>query len=275
MKNILLPTDFSDNSRNAIIYALDLFRGQEVTFHFLNVQKPAEYTTDDLILASSEATIFEAVIHDNKTRLKSFVTEFKEAYSEEKYTFEDSVDFDALTDAIKQIIAGKDIDLIIMGTNGATGASEVLFGSNTLKVIRKVDYPVLAIPEGYKFTKMDNVLFSTHTCKDLQDDKAKAFRDIADIFKPLLHILKIKTGEESTHNCDTCLLGILKTDKFKSYNVRGVPAPMAIDTFVQLVDVDMHAHFVERRSFLDRFIFGSETAKISYKTRKPLLLLHK
>ncbi len=276
MKTILLPTDFSDNSRNAIVYALELFRGKTMTFHFLNVQKPSEYTTDDLILSPPGDSIFDTVIHDNKTRLKTFVAELKEQYSNEDYSFEQSVDYDALTDAIKQLIEAKEVDLIIMGTNGATGAREVLFGSNTLNVIRKVDTPVLAIPEGYVFSKMDSVLFSTGSCKDLEHENSKPFKGLMKLFNPLVHVLKIKSGTVSTHNCDTCLIGMLKTNNFKSYTVKGVPAPMVIDTFVQLHDIDLHAMFVERQSFLDRFIFKSNAAKkISYKTRKPLLLMHK
>ena len=53
MENILLPTDFSANSRAAIEYAFQLFKGAGKSFYFLNVQKSSEFITDDLIDSSA------------------------------------------------------------------------------------------------------------------------------------------------------------------------------------------------------------------------------
>lgn len=275
MKNILLPTDFSENSQNAIIFALELFRGSSVQFHMLNVQRPSEYTTGDIILSSPGDTIFGVVMNDNKIRLKNLIAELKEQYKDEDYEFEVHVDFDTLTDAMNQIIQKNKMDLIIMGTNGATGAREVLFGSNTLNVIRKINCPLLAIPEGYVFSKLDSFLFTSDSCKDLGHENTKPMKQLMEMFNPVLHVLKIKPDTAVTHNCDTCLQTIVKTGSVKSYTVKGIPAPMVIDTFVQMNSVDVHAMFVKRESFMDRFIFGSDTTKISYKTRIPLLLMHK
>ena len=61
MKNILLPTDFSNNSRNAIHYAFQFFKDQECEFYFLNVQKISEYLTGDIYAASKDNSVFDAV----------------------------------------------------------------------------------------------------------------------------------------------------------------------------------------------------------------------
>ena len=51
--------------------------------------------------------------------------------------------------------------------------------------------------------------------------------------------------------------------------------PIAVDSFTQLIDVNMHASFFEKESFVKRFIYGSEVAKIDYGSKVPLLILHK
>lgn len=56
--------------------------------------------------------------------------------------------------------------------------------------------------------------------------------------------------------------------------VSDVPLPMVIATFVQLKHIDLHALMVEKKGFLDRFIFGSSTSKISYGSKVPLLFLN-
>ncbi|HBY66519.1 MAG TPA: universal stress protein, partial [Flavobacteriaceae bacterium] len=93
---------------------------------------------------------------------------------------------------IKQAVSLYKIDLIIMGTNGATGAKEVLFGSNTLNVIRNVDCPVLAIPENFSFEKMKYSLFSLHHGSVVNKEKLEPFFNLIEKHDEThIHILDI------------------------------------------------------------------------------------
>lgn len=276
MKNILLPTDFSENSKNAVVYAMELFKGHTCKFYFLNVQKTAEFIMDDVMSGSPGSSVYEVILQDNKKQLKEFLVPLKEKYTQENYEFLPFVDYDSLTDSIKQLMASQSIDLIVMGTNGATGAKEVLFGSNTLKVIRKIDCPVLAIPEHATFEKLETVLFTASSFEDIKHKGARPLKEILDLFTPQLYLLKIKDSkEESKHDHDKCLVDTLEETQYKLYTLKGIPTPIAIDAFIQLIPVDLHATFIKRETFLDRFLFGTNTAKISYGTRVPLLILHK
>ena len=275
MKRILLPTDFSNNSENAIRYALDLFKGMSCTFVILNVQKISEYATDDLLIASPGTSIYEAIVADNKARLKAFVEPIEEDYANEDYTFENRVDFDVFVDAIDQAVKRHDIDLIIMGSNGATGAAEVLFGSNTLKVIRQVDHPLLIVPAGYGYTRPENILFTVHKNEDFQRDRIDTLLQLVDIFSSSLHVLEVEESRDtSIDNTQDKVNELISGRSFEFRFLEGLPAPVAVSAYVQLFPVDMHAMFVEKESFLQRFIYGSETHKISYSTRVPLLVLH-
>jgi nucleotide-binding universal stress UspA family protein len=276
MNRILLPTDFSVNSKNAIEYALQFFNGQSCSFYFLNIQKTSEYIMDDIMSGTPGSSVYQVILKDNEEQLKKFVSTFQEKYANEEYEFLPSVDYDILSDSIKQKIESEKIDLIVMGTNGVTGASEVLFGSNTLHVIRHVDCPVLAIPEGSAFKKLQSVLFTVSSCKEIKPEGIKPLKHVLDMYDPKLHILEIKTKKDAeTHDCATLLNDVFSDTKFESHMLKGIPTPFAIDAFVQLINVDMHALFIEKESLLDRFIFGSETAKISYRSNVPLLFLRK
>ena len=70
MYQILLPTDYSENSRNAIRYALEFFKGQPCTFTLLHVQKLSAFAMDDLISAAAGATIYESLIKKEKDRIQ-------------------------------------------------------------------------------------------------------------------------------------------------------------------------------------------------------------
>ncbi len=276
MKNILLPTDFSENSKNAVVFALEFFKGNSCNFYFLNVQKTTDFIMDDVMSGAPGSSVDEVILQDNKKQLKEFMVPFQEKYTREAYKFLPFVDFDALTHSIQQLMGSENIDLIVMGTNGATGAKEVLFGSNTLQVIRNIDCPLLVIPENVTFEKMESVLFTVKSCKEMSHEKTKPFKQILELFHPQLHLLKIKEARQETkHNCDSCLVDSLQEIQFESHTLSGIPTPIAIDAFIQLIPVDLHATFVESETFLERFLFGTNTAQISYGTRVPLLILHK
>jgi nucleotide-binding universal stress UspA family protein len=276
MNRILLPTDFSDNSKNAIDYALQFFSGQPRSFYFLNIQKTSEYIMDDIMSGTPGSSVYEVILKDNEEKLKKFVNIFQEKYASEEYEFLPFVDYDILSDSIKQMIESENIDLIVMGTNGATGAGEVLFGSNTLHVIRHVDCPVLAIPERSIFKKLQSVLFTVSSCRDIKSEGIKPLKQVLNSYDPQLHLLKIKMNRNAeTHDCTTFLNDVFGESNYESHTLKGIPTPLAIDAFVQLINVDMHALFVEKESLLDRFIFGSKTAKISYRSNVPLLFLRK
>ncbi|MAN60123.1 MAG: universal stress protein, UspA family [Flavobacteriaceae bacterium] len=276
--NILLPTDFSENSKNAIRYALDFFKGHSCTFYFLNVQKAHEYVTGDILSASPKSSVYDAIMADNKAALTDFMKAFEKAYANQEFTFQAKVDFDNFVDAINQAVSLYDIDLIVMGTNGATNANEVLFGSNTLTVIREVDCPLLAIPEAISFQPVKSVLFSLHHGDDLQKEVMEPlFRLLKLHGSPHVQVLDIDDDaianptEEEDHNIATVFSG---TDH-SFHALTGIPTAVAIDAFVQLFHPGLHAMFVVRESFLERFVFGSEISQVSYETRVPLVVLHR
>lgn len=277
MKNILLPTDFSENSRNAINYAMQFFNNELCTFYILHVQKASVYMTDDLMTAPMNASVHQSVVNTSKQKLVELIEELKKDTANQNYTFRAITDYDIFTDAIKQAVKAKKIDLIIMGTNGATGAREVVFGSNTLNVIRKIDCPVLVIPQGYLFENLKTVLY---TIDDNDHFNAKGIEPLMDTLSThnsSLRILKIKEDDTVTiaeFEDKKELKDFFKNINHTFHSITNVPSVLAIDSFVQIMHVDMNAMFIKKETFMERFFYGSETSKISYGTRVPLLILH-
>ena len=277
MKKILLPTDFSKNSKNAIDYAMVLCKNWECTFYILNVQKQSEFILDDLMAAPANSSINTAITEDNEEDLNKFLTELKKRNTNKNYNFESIFDFDSLVGSINQVVQAKNIDLIIMGTNGATGAKEIVFGSNTLNIIRKTDCPILTIPENYKFTSIDTILFTTENCEDFNANGIKPLLDIITTYKSKLNVIDIDfanyPNNTKSHNSD--LKALFGTQPYTYNLIKEVPYPMVINTVTQLFDYNLHALFIESKSFIERFIYGSITNEISYNSTLPLLILRK
>lgn len=278
MKNILLPTDFSENSLNAIDYALEFLKGTTCNFYILNVQKSSDFLSADLVTAAPEASVYEAISSDNKTQLKELIKTCKLQFSKENYNYTPIFDFDTLVNAIKENIIAHKIDLIIMGTNGTTDAREILFGSNTIRVIRNIKCPVFVIPEDFQFSKVENVLFSTFRCEDFNTAGIKILMEIINRLHPKVSVLELNNNPITADykKDDTRVKEVFKGINYTFSNVNRIPAAMAISTVTQLLHIDIHAMFLdEEESFLERFIFGSERTKMSYASKVPLLIMHK
>lgn len=274
MKNILLPTDFSENSKNAIRFAMKFFEGETCTFHILNSQKPSGYITADVLYGAPGTSVYEGVLNDNKKELEKMIRFCKSISEKENFTFVPKIDFDNIVDAVNQAVALNNIELIIMGSNGATGAAEVVFGSNTLKIIRKVDCPIIVVPEGYVFEKINSVLLSLNYQYDVSNKLLNVISEIVKKHKASLKILEIEEENIELTTKSNHTEEVFKEIGFERFSIKNIPASLAINTFVQLIPVQLHAMVVERKSFLDRFIFGSDTSKISYGSLVPLLVLH-
>lgn len=268
MKRILLPTDFSKNSINAIHYAMELFEKRSCEFFLLNIQKPSQYITEELMRSTPTDSVYEAVSQDNKKQLEDLKESLMETYVNRPYHFKTVFDFDILEDAIQQLVNAETIELVIMGTNGATDAAEVIFGSNTLRVIRNVHCPILAIPENYKYHGFSSLLFSLMHEEHFHPEVLTPLSDLLRDHVVSLEVLQIDTHEELPES------PILSQFAAINYHpVESIPAAHAISSYEQLLPVDMHAIYIKPKSFFQRLFSGNDTAKLSYISKVPLLVL--
>lgn len=275
MKNILLLTDFSENSRNAINYAVNLFNNKEHTFFILNVQKQSDFILDDFMTEPATTSLHATIAKDNKTELKKFVKKIKDNNIDKNIEFELLFDFDNLIHAIKETINSKNIDLVVMGTNGISNIKEFVFGSNTLNVIRNIASPILIIPEKYQFKKIKSILLSINDHKTCTKKNTNLLNELLKSEKASLSILDLnKENNSDTETTEESFLNIFFKKHLNYYKIKDVPTSMAINTVNQLFNYDMHSIFIDVESnFLDQFLGNSKNIEIGYKTEVPLLVL--
>ena len=277
MKNILLPTDFSKNSINAIHYALKFFKNQECNFYILHVHKSSEYITDDLLASPADTSVHDSIVQKSQKKLSNLVHKLEGVFITDNFSFETIADYDSFTDSVNQIVRTKNIDLILMGSNGATGAKEKIFGSNTIKVIRKVDCPVLVIPEEFKYQPITSTLLVMDHGDHFEETKITPFTEVIMKHKANVRVLKVKEDDTITiteYNDKKNISRYFKDYEVSFHSIINIPTPIAVNSFVQIMNIDFTATFIERETFLDRFLSGSDITKISYKTTVPLLVMH-
>lgn len=279
MNRVLLLTDFSKNANEAVDFAFQLWKGRSCKFFILNIQKTSEFTTDDLITAKPHESIFASIIADNKAKINAYIETLKDKVSNEDFELIAKVDYDVFSDAVKQAVSTYDIDYIVMGTNGISGASEQIFGSNTMQVIRNVSCPTIVVPEGFSFRPLKEVLYTqTEKFCPTKAELAPVVALLGDRASRM-HLLAIHPPEARDLESLEKTLAELENDPFGDIvtqveTLEDLPVPQAINAYQQLNEVDLHVFLVQKESFLKRFLFGSNAGQVSHRTRVPLLVLH-
>lgn len=277
MKTILLPTDFSKNSLNAIEYAMDMFQNSECDFYLLNVLKASSFVSDDIMVMSSSTTIYQTLISAAKKSIDNIILKIKTKHFNDKHRFHSIVDYDNLIDSINQASKKYNVDLIIMGTKGASGLEKVIFGSNTVHVMQRCHVPILAIPDHCKFNGLQNVLFTTNHLELYGVDELKWLKDFNVFYNSKLEILHIKDESHTTH------------EVFSNEVIFKTHFPEAVHKYITINSKDVfeivHKHITEnqiamfamlstKHSFLERLFIKQPIETFGFKIDIPFLVMN-
>ncbi|GAA4807328.1 universal stress protein [Litoribaculum gwangyangense] len=278
MKNILLPTDFSKNSINAINYAVKLFESIDCNFYILNVQKASSFISDDLMSVSTSATIYNTLVDAAKKSIINIISQINKRSQNKNHTFHSIVDYDNFIDAINQTSKIYGVDLIIMGTKGASGLEKVVFGSNTVHVLQRCDIPVLAIPTGCKFKKLDTIAFtssfrSSYCIDDLLPLKELVFSNNSKL--KILHVVEDYNFQEKLeenieffeNNFPQVIFDRIMSDDKDIYNV--------IQDYIVKNEVKMIAMVGKKHSFINRLFTRHSVETLAFNIDIPFLVMHR
>jgi nucleotide-binding universal stress UspA family protein len=162
MKKILFPTDFSEVATNAFVHALEfakVVQGELVLLHtfelpvYDNQYFPENYNVIFDSLQLSEFDMFKEEIQ----KLRTIAEERKLDKIKMSHRLMDG----NLIFNIKRAIKEEKINFVVMGTSGSSGWEAFFLGTNTGSVIGTIDVPVLCIPLGAKFEKIETIGFTT------------------------------------------------------------------------------------------------------------------
>lgn len=275
MKKILLPTDFSENSYNAVKYTLQLFSKEDCIFFLLNTYTPVLYDNEYLVYSATQPTLTE--IYQNKSMggLERILKRIKRDFKNEKHRFEKISSFNLLNDEIKELVLENEIDLVVMGTKGATGAEEILFGTHTVHAIKKARCPLLVIPAHYAYKAPKEILFPTDYEAEIPE-LLKIFREIAISYSSTVHILHVYTGVD---------LSPVQTSRKKSlaqafkdlghhfYSITEKSVTKAIYDFQEENEIDMLVMVNNKHSFFENLLFTPVVNEIGFNVKMPFLVI--
>ncbi|AUP81334.1 universal stress protein [Flavivirga eckloniae] len=276
MKRILLPTDFSDNSWNAIKYALELFKNDTCTFYMLNTYTPVVYHVEYVLVNPSQFGLADSIKKVSKRELEAFYEKIKKTFNNPNHSFECLSKFNSLIPEIKEQVKEKSIDLIVMGTKGATGAVEVLFGSNTVHVLNQVKCPVLAIPDHFSYEKPHEVLFPTDYEVAFENKHLGLPLEIAKKHTSRINVLHVSYGydlSETQEKNKQLIEHELNETTSLFHDVSNQNVEDAINKFQTKNKVNMLIMINNKHSFFENLFFKKLINHIGFHLKIPFLVI--
>ncbi|NOQ75272.1 MAG: hypothetical protein GQ574_24890 [Crocinitomix sp.] len=271
IKNILFPTDFSENSKNALPFAIDLAKkngGKLFLMHAYDVPlvPPANYfSSREETMTYSEELILTAI----NRKMQELITDVDlEGLSYDIFIQEGN------TQKEIQKVAGKNkIDLIVMGTLGETANRELFMGSVTKNLIQSVRCPVLAIPGDFVFGTIERIVYTT----DLENDESKAvdylakFSELLDAVLIILHLDYDAKAKPKHLEQLKSLVAKTEHGKIVYQDIVVEDIIEGIDAYIKENEINMLAITTKTTSLLDKVFHRSLTKKILFHTHIPIL----
>ncbi|MGJ8744291.1 universal stress protein [Polaribacter sp.] len=279
MKNILLPTDFSDNSWNAIEYALSFYKDLACNFYLLHVNKINNDVIDNYGNFNSQEILVDTNIKSSKKQLKELQQKIAlSLFKNKKHKIYTLTETNFFIESIRQNIKEKKVDVIVMGTKGANGFGTFITGSNTGDVITKVKCTTLVVPENAKFKKIEEIALPTDFSLSNDLHLLQPVIEILEKKNAALRILNI-SKKISALNEDQQKSKELLEDYFYNYKhsfhfLTNKKVEDAVQCFVNSRDIDMIAMVAKNLNYFEQILFHNKIEEISYHTDIPFLVLH-
>ena len=186
MKNILVPVDFSEPSANALEVAARIanLQGAGITvLHMLGISESVvtKYKTQE----------FEEARYYMMLARKRFKTFLDKPYLKGIKTNQIVQNYKIFSE-LNNVAKEQHSDLIVMGSHGTSGLTEFFVGSNTEKVVRTSDIPVMVIKAPDPDFEIKTILFGC----DFKDESILAYKNVkefANLFSAGLKLIYVNT----------------------------------------------------------------------------------
>jgi len=271
MKRILVPTDFSDHAEYALRVAAQIARENNSEIVLLHMLELPHQASDAV---GSGHDIPEIMFFKNK--VISNLEELMDVDYLEGITVSEIIQFEKAFEGILAVSKTNNIDFIVMGSHGSGGFQEMFIGSNTEKVVRFSDVPVLVIKNKMDNFKADNFVFASDFSQEIKKP-FKQLLEIAGLFNSKLNLVMINTPSsfKPTHIAEKIMNDFIKEFNYPNYSLHiynDVNVEKGILNFANSVQADLIGMCTHgRRTGFAHFFNGSVSEDLVNHAFRPVI----
>ncbi len=275
MHYIIVPTDFSVKSYNALILAKSIARKTNASICLIHVIEPIP----DKLTSVGELkgdVMDDVYVVELVEKLTKELEAIKKANSDEELKIKTEIHVGDPTREIRHAIKRLNADMVIIGAKGITDAEEYFLGSISDKVIRSVPCPVITVKESMESHEFQNIVYAT----DLEEEHEPLInfiKQLQRLYGSTIHIVRINTPKDFENEIDT-KVGLRKlVDKhnFTNYTMNSYgheDKEYGIVYFADEKKADLIAMGVHEKSEFHRLVSGGSLAsEVTDHTFRPIL----
>lgn len=270
-KHIVLPTDFSQNARNASIYAIKLFGVDNVEYTLLNCYSMPHSGADmlisliDILRAESEEGLEEERI--------ALTTLYPDLTDNLKTTSVNGF----LENVLSKINRKERIDVVVMGTTGASGLMKAFWGSTTASVMKRVKVPVLAIPSNLAFNRLQEISIALEPGELAKYRYPAMLRELIELNNASVSLVSV--NDESASSSDTVFKSVANGEIPMPYNAQPfqVIEKDPIEGITHFIDdhkTDLLVMIAHSYGYFKDLFHQSSTREMAMISKVPLLVFH-
>lgn len=276
--NILVPFDFTDQSRNALKVAYALAKKNNagiILFHVIEPLMAQMGTHPEFRVDNSAVEYFNRMVEATRVNLDNIAQ--SAAYP--------GVELQAVVETgnfIKMIkkhaTKENEVRLIVSGTTGASGIDEVFVGSNTEKLVRHVTCPVLAVPRPIDNFEVKSVLFATNLSEE-QLIPLNRLQQLQELWGNHIHLLFVNTPNHflSSQEINKKSEEFIRKSRMKDYTFHIYAEwneEMGIIHAANDLEADIIVIPTHQRKGLWHFFLGSIAEGVVNHAQKPVLTVN-
>ncbi|MFZ1808605.1 MAG: universal stress protein [Cyclobacteriaceae bacterium] len=271
MKRILVPTDFSACANAAAEMALQIAKLSEAEIYFLHLS--TDYSTPAHVPGKS-------VIHDDTQIgiIKDKLDQLVKAAEADGIKAKKELVIGSGQEQIQDYILPYKIDLLVMGSHGATGIREMVIGSNTQKVIRRIRIPSLVVKQMPKRNELKHIVFASNFKRDCSNSLSEVVA-ISRLWGSRVHLLFINL---LNHLIEENTARLMMSKQIKGFSnvdytlniTETNDKEFGIAEFANEIEADLIAVAMERKNLVGRLFSPNIAEQLINHSAMPVLIVN-
>jgi nucleotide-binding universal stress UspA family protein len=276
MKTLVVPTDFSSVSVNAMNYAVDMAQAINAGIVLLHVYNVPVSFTDPPVSPATTVSI-EEMKRTSEERLEELKKNLVIATAGQIQVYTEA----RLGNTIEELGSiCKSVQplAIIMGSHGATGLERMIMGSNTLTAMRQLKCPVLVVPPGTTYHGIKKIGLACDFENVVQSTPVEYIKNIVREFGADLYVLNVQDIDQDDLEdaiMDTAYLDAMLEDVSPKYvQLTGKDVVESINSFAEHNNLDLVMVIPKKHKFIESLLHKSKSKELITHAHIPIVSIH-
>lgn len=268
MKKILVATDFSAPASNAVEYAAHLAKASNAELTLFNVYKLSIHASNSIASTNS----IDKLIKKNEKKLNLIADDLRIRFA---IHVDWAMEKDDPVEALSKYTKSHPTDLVIMGIESNLTEYK-LFGNTTTAVVQLMQFPLLVIPNDTQFEGLNKIMYACETSYLKEGCELGLLKNFVKLFDSTLEVFHVITDNTAANEKDELeqLMNKILFDVDHNFKyVHNLRVGDGISAGLAQSPADLLVMIPHKRGFFESIFVGSNTNKMTVKTRVPLLVI--